>query len=114
MGTVVVVVVGVLVIAASVTFIDEAIEMWRAPDALTRVNLTGPVGGVGIPLLLVANLVWSIYGGDVWWVVLMKTVVALFGVLVVSSVGSFVLGRAIHAEQLRRGQGATLEKARKR
>lgn len=96
------IVIAVLVLAAAVCFLAEAVEMWRAPDALTRVNLTGPVGGVGLPLLLIANLVHSISTGDVWWVVTLKTVVALFGLLVVSSVASFVMGRAVHAEQLRR------------
>ncbi|MEJ4113045.1 monovalent cation/H(+) antiporter subunit G [Corynebacterium kroppenstedtii] len=104
------IIIAVLVVLAAVAFIDEVIEMWRAPDALTRVNLTGPITGVGIPLLIIANLVRSIADGDVWYVVAVKSVIAIFACLMVSSVGSYVMGRSIHAEQIRRGQSATMGK----
>ena len=104
------IIISVLIVIAAVAFIDEVIEMWRAPDALTRVNLTGPVTGVGIPLLIIANMIRSIADGDEWYVVLVKSVIAIVACLMVASVGSFVMGRSVHAEQSRRGRSATMGK----
>lgn len=81
-----------------------------APDALTRVNLTGPITGVGVPLLIIANMIHSIADGDEWYVVLVKSVIAIVACLMVASVGSFVMGRSVHAEQIRRGHSATMGK----
>lgn len=47
----------ILLIVATVMVIATAIALWRAPDALTRVNLLGPTVGLAVPLLLVAKLV---------------------------------------------------------
>ena len=47
----------VLLVVATVLVIATAIALWRAPDALTRVNLLGPTVGLAVPLLLVAKLV---------------------------------------------------------
>ena len=103
-------IISVLILIAAIAFLDEVIEMWRAPDALTRVNLTGPATGVGVPLLIIANMIRSIADGDEWYVVLVKSVIAIVACLMVASVGSFVMGRSVHAEQIRRGQSATMGK----
>ena len=71
------IIISVLILIAAIAFLDEVIEMWRAPDALTRVNLTGPATGVGVPLLIIANMIRSIADGDEWYVVLVKSVIAI-------------------------------------
>lgn len=86
----------VLVIAATVMVVATAVALWRAPDALTRVNLLGPTVGVAVPLLLVAKLIidWSTTGFDFWNLV--KVLLTLFGVWIIGSVGSFYMGRSIY------------------
>ena len=103
------IIISILIVIAAIAFIDEVIEMWRAPDALTRVHLTGPITGVGV-LLIIANMIHSIADGDEWYVVLVKSVIAIVACLMVASVGSFVMGRSVHAEQIRRGHSATMGK----
>ena len=89
------IIISVLIVIAAIAFIDEVIEMWRAPDALTRVNLTGPITGVGGPPLIIANMIRSIADGNEWYVVLVKSVIAIVACLMVASVGSFVMGRSV-------------------
>ena len=86
----------VLVIAATVMVVATAVALWRAPDALTRVNLLGPTVGVAVPLLLFAKLIidWSTTGFDFWNLV--KVLLTLFGVWIIGSVGSFYMGRSIY------------------
>ena len=96
--------IAVLVIAAALCFAATVIELYRAPDALTRLNLTGPIVGVAIPLLIIANLLNTWLNG---WEVgppLIKSIVAITGYLVVVSIASFTLGRSLHADQLRERQ----------
>ena len=90
------IIVSVLVILATVMVVATAVAMWRAPDALTRVNLMGPVVGVGVPLLLVGKLImdWSTTGFDLNNFI--RAIVAIAGVWVVASVGSYYLGRSIY------------------
>lgn len=90
------IVVAALVIVAAFMTLVTAVAQWRAPDALTRVNLMGPLVGVAIPLLLVAKLVWdwSTLGFDLNNVI--RAILAIAGVWIISSVGSFYMGRAVY------------------
>ncbi|AKK07682.1 Na+/H+ antiporter subunit G [Corynebacterium testudinoris] len=90
------IIVSVLVINATIMVVATALAMWRAPDALTRVNLLGPVVGVGVPLLLVAKLImdWSTQGFDPNNFV--RAIIAIAGVWIVGSVGSYYMGRSIY------------------
>ena len=68
----------------------------RAPNALTRVNLLGPLVCIGFPALILAKLTadWATEGfnaGD-----FIRAVIAILGVWIVGSVGSFIMGRSIH------------------
>ena len=68
----------------------------RAPNALTRVNLLGPLVCIAFPALILAKLTadWATEGfnaGD-----FIRAVIAILGVWIVGSVGSFIMGRAIH------------------
>ena len=79
----------VLLVVATVLVIATAIALWRAPDALTRVNLLGPTVGLAVPLLLVAKLVvdFSENGFSRWS--LGRVLIACFGGWINGSVGSF-------------------------
>ena len=90
------IIVSVLVILATIMVVATAVAMWRAPDALTRVNLLGPVVGVGFPLLVVSKLIidWSTTGCDLNNLV--RALLAIAGVRVVASVGSYYMGRSIY------------------
>ena len=90
------IIVSVLVILATIMVVATSVAMWRAPDALTRVNLLGPVIGVGFPLLMVSKLIidWSSTGFDLNNFV--RAVLAIAGVWIVASVGSYYIGRSIY------------------
>ena len=88
---------GVLAILGSIFIFVSARAMYLAPDALSQVNMVGPAVGVGLPLLISANLVysWSTEGfvlGE-----LIRAIVAITALLVIGAVGSYVMGRALHA-----------------
>ncbi|CAM2774152.1 Na+/H+ antiporter subunit G [Corynebacterium jeikeium] len=88
---------GVLAILGAIFIFVSARAMYLAPDALSQVNMVGPAVGVGLPLLISANLVysWSTEGfvlGE-----LIRAIVAIVALLVIGAVGSYVMGRALHA-----------------
>lgn len=88
---------GVLAILGAIFIFVSARAMYLAPDALSQVNMVGPAVGVGLPLLISANLVysWSTEGfvlGE-----LIRAIVAITALLVIGAVGSYVMGRALHA-----------------
>ena len=90
------IIVSVLVVVATLMVVTTSVAMWRAPDALTRVNLLGPVIGVGFPLLMVSKLIidWSSTGFELNNFV--RAVLAIAGVWIVASVGSYYIGRSIY------------------
>lgn len=93
--TIIEAIVSVLVLFSAVMTLVTAIALWRAPDALTRANLLGPTTGVGIPLIIFAALLrsWEVDGFDANSLV--RAVLAIVGMLVVASVSSLYMGRAI-------------------
>lgn len=68
----------------------------RAPNALTRVNLMGPLVCLAFPALILAKLTadWATEGFNVGDFI--RAVIAILGVWIVGSVGSFIIGRSIH------------------
>lgn len=86
----------VLVFLAVFMTVATLILQLRAPDALTRVNLVGPLVCIAFPALILAKLTadWATEGfvaGD-----FIRAVIAILGVWIVGSVGSFIMGRSIH------------------
>lgn len=90
------IVASVLIIVATVLVLATTVAVWRAPDALTRVNLLGPTICLAVPLLLVAKLVvdFSTEGFDV--MLLVKALAACFGVWIIGAIGSYYMGRSIY------------------
>ena len=68
----------------------------RAPNALTRVNLLGPLVCIAFPALILAKLTadWATDGFNTADTI--RAVIAILGVWIVGSVGSFIMGRSIH------------------
>ncbi|AWB83207.1 Na+/H+ antiporter subunit G [Corynebacterium liangguodongii] len=85
-----------LVILATVCVVATTILQLRAPDALTRVNLMGPLVVVAFPLLIAAKLchTWSTSGFSVGET--LRAVLAIAAVWVAASVASFVMGRSLY------------------
>ena len=91
------IVASVLALAGAVYVFVSARAMYLAPDALSQINMIGPAAGVGLPLLILANLVYS--WGEVGFELgtFLRAIVAIFTLLIVQAVGSYIMGRALHA-----------------
>lgn len=85
-----------LVIIATVYTVATTLLQLRAPDALTRANLLGPLVCVAFPLIVLAKLIrsWSTAGFDLND--FLRAVVAIAAVWIVASGVTFVLGRSIY------------------
>lgn len=90
------IIISITVIIAGLFSLGTALALWRAPDPLTRANLVGPTVGVVIPLLIMCLMLreWTTTGFDPNNFI--RGCLAITGVWVVASVGSFYLGRAIY------------------
>lgn len=88
---------GLLAVLGAVFLFTSARAMYLAPDALSQINMLGPGVGVGLPLLIAADLVytWDTTGFSPGS--LIRAVIAITGLLVVQAMGSFAMGRALHA-----------------
>ena len=64
---------------------------------VNQINMIGPAAGVGLPLLILSNLVYS--WGEVGFELetFLRAIVAIFMLLIVQAVGSYIMGRALHA-----------------
>lgn len=91
------VVVGVLALAGALFILVSAVAMYLAPDALSQVNMLGPAMGMGLPLLIISHLTHSWMTGGFALGELLEAVGAIGALLVVQAVGSYVVGRALHA-----------------
>lgn len=94
--TIIEIIVAALVIVATLLVVATVLLQLRAPDALTRANLLGPLVCLAFPLLIVAKLIWS------WSTTgfdpndFIRALLAIAGVWIVGSVGSFIMGRTLY------------------
>lgn len=90
------IVVTVLVVLATICVVATTILQLRAPDALTRVNLLGPLVVIAFPILIVAKLIrsWTTTGFDLNDFI--RAIIAVLAVWIVGSVASFIMGRSIY------------------
>ncbi|WP_066528665.1 Na+/H+ antiporter subunit G [Corynebacterium bouchesdurhonense] len=90
------IIVAALVVLATVFVVATAILQVRAKEALTRANLLGPLVCLAFPLLILAKLIrsWSTTGFDLGELIF--ALIAVAGVWIVGSVGSFIMGRALY------------------
>ncbi|QMV86310.1 Na+/H+ antiporter subunit G [Corynebacterium hindlerae] len=82
----------VLVSIACILILGTVSALWRAPDALTRINLMGPTVGIALPLLILAKLLSDPFD----WHNLIRALLSIFGLWVVAAVSSFYMGRSVH------------------
>lgn len=87
----------ILALAGAVFVFTSARAMYLAPDALSQINMIGPAAGVGLPLLILANLVYSWGEVGFQWSDFIRAIEAIVLLLVVQSVGAYIMGRALHA-----------------
>ena len=90
------IIVTVLVVLATICMVATTILQLRAPDALTRVNLLGPLVVIAFPILIVAKLIrsWTTTGFDLNDFI--RAILAIAAVWIVGSVASFVMGRSLY------------------
>ena len=88
--------VAALVILATICVIAAVILQLRAPDAITRVNLLGPLVVIAFPILIVAKLIysWSTTGFNLNDFI--RAIIAIAAVWIVGSVASFIMGRSLY------------------
>ncbi|MEJ6012935.1 Na+/H+ antiporter subunit G [Corynebacterium sp. H127] len=85
-------IVNILLIIAAVFILGTTVIMWRAPDALTRINLMGPTVGVALPLLVIAHLISDPFD----WHNLVRALLTIAALWVVAAVSSFYIARSVH------------------
>ena len=90
------IIVTVLVVLATICIVATTILQLRAPDALTRVNLLGPLVVIAFPILIVAKLIrsWTTTGFDLNDFI--RAIIAVLAVWIVGSVASFIMGRSLY------------------
>ena len=90
------IIVAVLVVVATICVVATTILQLRAPDALTRVNVLGPLVVIAFPILIGAKLIhsWSTTGFDLNDFI--RAILAIAAVWIVGSVASFVMGRSLY------------------
>lgn len=87
--------IGVPALLGSLCFLVAAVTMARAGDALTRINILSVATGLGMMLFITAAYVNDLTQGFRWAALLMA-VVALGATIVVTSVASITLARAVY------------------
>lgn len=89
-------IVALLVVVSTVYVVATVVLQLRAPDALTRANLLGPLVCLAFPTLLLAKLVWSWGHTGFQLGEFLMACIAVAGVWIIGSVGSYVMGRSIY------------------
>ncbi|KAA0917993.1 monovalent cation/H(+) antiporter subunit G [Dietzia sp. ANT_WB102] len=87
--------IGVPALLGSLCFLVAAVTMFRAGDALTRINILSVATGLGMMLFISSAYVHELRSGFSW-VELAKAFVALGATVVVTSVASITLARAAY------------------
>lgn len=83
------------VIGGSVYLLGAVIAMWRSPDAMSRLNQLSAGITVGVPALVVGNVILEFDQGAMTWGKGLTALLAIAALLVVATIASEVLGRAV-------------------
>ncbi|HRO95131.1 monovalent cation/H(+) antiporter subunit G [Citricoccus sp.] len=86
----------VLILGGALLVLLSAVAMVRARDALQMMNVFSPATAMGLPLM-VAGVFAHLTGRDGfdWWVLLVS-LVTIFALVIVSSLASNTLARAVY------------------
>ncbi len=96
MDTALTIIVGVLAIGGALCVLISAVAMLRVGDALSRINVLSPATGLGLPAIVLAAYLNHVSEVGMDWIDLIKTLVAIAGFIIMSSVASNTLGRATY------------------
>ncbi len=94
MDTLLVILTGVLAIGGAFSVLISAVAMLRVGDGLARVNVLSPATGIGLPAIVLAAFFDDVNQHGFDPIDLVKTLVAVVGFIMLSSVASNTLGRA--------------------
>lgn len=97
MDVLAVILVGFFGIGGSLILLGTVIAMFRTRDALSRINVFSPGTGLGMPMILVGAYVFTLYTEGFRILHLLMAIFAFLALIVVSSVASNVLSRAVYA-----------------
>ncbi|MCA0337913.1 MAG: monovalent cation/H(+) antiporter subunit G [Actinobacteria bacterium] len=86
----------VCAIVGSLGFLVSGVAVLRVRDAVSRVNALGPATAVGLPLILLAAFIEQGLTEGWSWVNAVEVFIAMLGAIVISSLGSNMLGRAAY------------------
>lgn len=89
-------IVGLLMIGGALFVLNSAIAMFRVHDAYERLSVMTPATGLGLPLIVIGAGVEHTWGFRFEWEVWGRIVIIVAAMVLVSSVGSNVLGRAAY------------------
>lgn len=89
--------VGVFGITGSAIVLLSAVAMFRANDALSRINVFSPATGLAMPLILLAAYIYTLWHDGFSLTRLFMAVGGFLALIVVSSVASNVLSRSTFA-----------------
>lgn len=88
--------VAVLTLGGALFVLVSAVGMLRTRDAVQRVNVMSAATGVGMPAILAGTWLHDLGTHGFAWSPLYKTVLAITGMVIISSVASNALGRAAY------------------
>lgn len=94
MGTAVDVVIAICVLSGALLVLTSALAMFRAKDALSRINVFSPATGLGMPLVVLGCYVYSLQLEGFSLYRMLIAVVAFLALIIVSSIASNTLSRA--------------------
>ncbi|GAA2003068.1 cation:proton antiporter [Brevibacterium samyangense] len=89
------VITAVCVLLGASTILLSGIAMYRAQDALARINVFSPATGLGMPLIVIGAYAHTLVVDGFGVVRLFMAIVAVLSLVIVSSVASNVLSRSV-------------------
>lgn len=86
----------VLLLGGAFWMLTAALSMFRAHDALARINVLSPATGLGLPMIVVGAFLLHTRQDGFEVAVLIKTILTVVALIIVSSIASNVLSRAAY------------------
>ncbi|MDO4909550.1 MAG: monovalent cation/H(+) antiporter subunit G [Corynebacterium sp.] len=96
MSTVFWILIAIFLVVGTLNAVATTVELWRAPDALSRSNIMGTLATITFPCFVLAYFFFDWLDNGFSLSNLILSLIAIIGILVVGSAGTFVMGRAIH------------------
>lgn len=96
MGSVLMIVGGVLIVSGAFIVLGSAVAMLRARDAYTTVSMLTPAVGVGMPFLIIGSVISDMGSEPLTPTRIVMTLITASALVIVSSIGSNALARAAY------------------